>query len=380
MFAKFSMRSFMVALIFFFSLSCVSSAQEDEIQDWDKKLAAEYLDARAEWWLGWNSSKLGNETSCIACHTGVPYLMSRHRLRSEIGETDSSNAEKKTLAGVYKRVKKFDEITLYYQPPNYGEEKRLQSRGTETIQNAVICATIDAQQGLRNISQVTSVAFANLWKNQQKLEGSGKKGGWSWLDFSLEPWESADAEFYGVTMAAMAVGIAPGNYNQRAEIQKNVALLTEYLTSRFDDQHLHNKMAMLLASSYLEGLLSDVQEAKLIDEIFAKQRTDGGWSLFSLGSNSLDGESKWVRLDGTDQVAESDGYATGYTVYVLKRVGVSPDHERMKKAVHWLQTNQTEDGSWQGTSVNKKRNHATNIGKFMDDAATAFAVLALLEK
>jgi squalene-hopene/tetraprenyl-beta-curcumene cyclase len=79
-------------------------------------------------------------------------------------------------------------------------------------------------------------------------------------------------------------------------------------------------------------------------------------------------------------VTDSDGYATGYTVYVLKRVGVTLDDERMKKAVNWLKSNQTEDGNWRGNSVNKKRNHATNIGKFMDDAATAYAVLALLEK
>lgn len=380
MFAKFSMNTFTVTLIFSFSVGCTGSAQEAQNQDWNKKLATEYLDARAEWWLGWNSSKRGNNTSCIACHTGVPYLMSRQRLRSEVGETDPSDAEKNTLASVERRVNKFDEITLYYQPPRYGEEKRLQSRGTEAIQNAVVCATIDAQKGLENISSVTSVAFANLWKYQNRLEESGKKGGWSWLDFRLEPWESADSEFYGVTLAAIAVGIAPGNYHQQEEIQENVAMLKKYLTSRFDSQHLHNKMAMLLASSYLDGLLSDVQKAELIDEIIAQQRTDGGWSLISLGPKSLAGESKWVRLDGTDQITDSDGYATGYTVYVLKRVGVALDDERMKRAVSWLKTNQREDGTWRGNSVNKNRNHVTNIGKFMDDAATAYAVMALLEK
>jgi squalene-hopene/tetraprenyl-beta-curcumene cyclase len=380
MFAKFPLTSFRVTLIFSFGLSCVCSSQEEVSQGWDKKLAAEYLDGRTERWLGWKASNLGNETSCIACHTGVPYLMSRQRLRSGLGETEFSNAEKKTLASVHQRVEKFNDVTLYYQPPRYGEDKRLQSRGTEAIQNALICATIDAQSGLENISKVTSVAFANLWKNQQRLEGSENKGGWSWLDFGLEPWESADAEYYGVSLAAMAVGIAPGNYSQKEDIQKNVAMLRKYLTSRFDGQHLHNKMAVLLASSYLDGLLSEDQEASLVDNIFSKQRPDGGWSLFSLGSRSLDGEFKWVRSDGTDQVTDSDGYATGYTVYVLKRVGVTLDDERMKKAVNWLKSNQTEDGNWRGNSVNKKRNHATNIGKFMDDAATAYAVLALLEK
>ena len=97
---------------------------------------------------------------------------------------------------------------------------------------------------------------------------------------------------------------------------------------------------VLLASSYLDDLISEEQEASLVDYIFSKQSPDGGWSLFSLGSRALDGEFKWVRSDGTDQVTDNDGYATGYSVYVLKQAGISLEDERMKKAVNWLKSNQ----------------------------------------
>ncbi len=37
----------------------------------------------------------------------------------------------------------------------------------------------------------------------------------------------------------------------------------------------------------------------------------------------------------------------------------------------------TPAGAWRGVSVNKKRDPASHSGKFMSDAATAYAVLAL---
>ena len=47
------------------------------------------------------------------------------------------------------------------------------------------------------------------------------------------------------------------------------------------------------------------------------------------------------------------------------------------KGLAWLESNQSAMGAWEGVSVNKKRDPASHPGKFMSDAATAFAVLAL---
>jgi squalene-hopene/tetraprenyl-beta-curcumene cyclase len=85
----------------------------------------------------------------------------------------------------------------------------------------------------------------------------------------------------------------------------------------------------------------------------------------------------FVRHDGTEQDAASDGYATGFIVHVLLTAGVPKDDAKLAKGIAWLRSHQSATGEWPAISVNKKRDPATHVGKFMTDAATSFAVLAL---
>ena len=72
---------------------------------------------------------------------------------------------------------------------------------------------------------------------------------------------------------------------------------------------------LLWASAKLDGLLSSAQQESILDEIFGKQRPDGGWSLSSL-------EGSWQRYDGSPEVAEGDGYATGLIVLTLEEIAI----------------------------------------------------------
>ncbi len=67
----------------------------------------------------------------------------------------------------------------------------------------------DRAQGRRQPSDDTKKALSILWATQ--ITEGDHKGSWEWLNFGLEPWESKDSRFLGATVAAIAVGAAPGN-------------------------------------------------------------------------------------------------------------------------------------------------------------------------
>ena len=202
-------------------------------------------------------------------------------------------------------------------------------------------------------------------------------GGWRWLDFGLDPWEK-DGAYYGACLAAIAVGIARVSYPREPDRQPNVGALKQYLTNHFADRPLHDRVLALWASSWLPGALPEAEREPLIEELLALQEPDGGWSLPKLGRKppaAAAWSSHGVYPDG----AVSDGYATGLVVLALERAGIAAGTPNLRRGIGWLVANE-RDGTWPANYLNTKRNPQDNVGMFMRDAATAFAVLALTSK
>jgi squalene-hopene/tetraprenyl-beta-curcumene cyclase len=199
-------------------------------------------------------------------------------------------------------------------------------------------------------------------------------GAWSWLNFHNEPWEADDSQYWGSTLAAIAVGTAPGDYRSTPAVKEGLNLLTKYLQQGQPSQSLLNRLALLWASSRIPGLLKPEEQKAIVKEVLAKQQEDGGWSVSSLVVQT------WKRRDNTPLEIKSDGYGTGLATFVLLRAGVPRSQIEMKKALAWLSQNQDPgDGQWSAVSLNKKRDPSSDAGRFMSDAATAYSVLALTE-
>ena len=200
-----------------------------------------------------------------------------------------------------------------------------------------------------------------------------QKGAWLWLRFKNEPWEADDSDYFGASLAAVAVGIAPGNYQAAPEVQASLKLLREYLNREFAAQTTINRVLLLWAAAKVPGLLEPDRQKTIIGELLEKQQADGGWSLSSLSGN-------WKRADGTSQETASDGCATGLITFVLQQTEMSYENAKLKRGLVWLAANQDKtEGYWPAYSLNKnKENHISpETALFMNDAATSYAVLSL---
>jgi squalene-hopene/tetraprenyl-beta-curcumene cyclase len=242
-------------------------------EDWNPRLAAQYLDGRQKEWFAWPRAK-AEGGPCVSCHTGMTYLLDRPALRRALRESEPTPYEIGLLDGLRARVAKRDAQELAKKPasPRVGSRSRF------------LCSVSGAQGRGRvapRFSAEAEQAFDQLWSLQVK---DGKaKGAWPWFSYDLDPWETPESAFYGAAIAALAAGSAPAEYRDRPEIRARVNALTQYLQREQETQPLHNRLTLLWASSKLPGALPESMRQPLIDEILQKQQAEGGWTAESLG-------------------------------------------------------------------------------------------------
>jgi squalene-hopene/tetraprenyl-beta-curcumene cyclase len=337
-------------------------AADRNAPDWNRDAAAQYLDGRELWWQSWDRAQKDHGTLCVSCHTQAPFALARPALHGH-GE-DPSPAESAMLASVEKRVRIWKEAQPFYSDAVSGAGKEIESRNAESVLNAIILASYDARRG--HLSDITRTAFDNAWALQ--LKTGSDQGAWVWQNFDYAPWESKESQYYWAAMMAEVVANAPDNYRSDPGIAGHLAALRVYLLGHYAEQPLLNKIVVLWASPEFPGLLTPAARKELISEIDGRQHADGGWSLTDLGN--------WRRRDNTPLETRSDGYATGITVLAVEQNRVSNSY--VNRGIQWLVANQDKTtGAWPAWSLNKNRDPKSNVGQFMADAATGYAVLAL---
>src|SRR5664279_371486 len=360
------------------------SSMQNKQTDWDQQAAAKYLDDRMDLWFE-KATKLRTgpgTTSCASCHNTVPYALARPALRKAAGISQPTPQEAKLLDETMRRVDTY----ANHEPLSKGKDG--QSRGSEAVLNVLILANAVAEQNRSQLYTPINRALDELWAAQRT------DGAWDWLDTGMEPYETSDSVYYGVALAAIAVGTAHGYGNGTdGDVWGGVGRLRSYLKAHYAQQNLYNRTWALLASTRLPSVLSREQTVALAAELENMQNADGGWSLYRLGPWTWSKPNPPYEPKGKPDLAalaRSDGYATGLIAYALRQEELPVADSCLKRARAWLEANQQECQigpsrwrCWRTFSLNFDTEHGGESGEpwrrmFMSDAATAFAALALL--
>lgn len=301
----------------------------------DEPIAKEFSLDRAVHFLDSAALQWQKQRKCFTCHTNLAYLYARPCISID--------------AQAHQQVRSFAEELV---------NERWQAQGprwdAEVVAMAAALAVNDAASTL-NLHPTTKVALDRMWTLQRE------DGGWDWLKCSWPPFEYDD--HYGVTLAAIAVGVAPDDYDQSDVARAGIAGIRKYL-SNHPPENLHHRAMVLWASTYHDELISDEERTACCTDLFALQKQDGGWSAATLGD--------WKRADASEQdTLTSDGYGTGFVLYVLRQAGIPKSDVRLQRGIAWLKANQRESGRWISRSLYKDSKH------FLSHAGSAFAVMAL---
>lgn len=317
--------------------------------DWNPQLAANYLDGRQKEWFAWPRANTAVGV-CVSCHTGLPYMLARPALRTVLKEAGPSPYETGLLDAVKKRI------------PTFG------TTPAEPVLTALLLAEQDAPSG--RLSKETEQAFDSLWPLQ--ITSGPSQGAWAWNNTGRDPFSAPYGQYYGAALAALAIGVAPDGYQARPQIQKNLDALKKYLADQRNKQPLHNRLALVWASTRLKGALGDGDRKAIVTELIGKQQLDGGWTLESLGP--------WSPHPDAPHSEGSNPYATALAAFVLEITGLSTANPNVERALAWLRSHQdATSGFWEAQSMNRRYEPGSMPSQFMRDVATGFAVLALTE-
>lgn len=334
------------------------AADEPFADAFSLELAAQNLDNTALHWQ--------REHQCAACHTLPPYLMARPLLSSVAPEPPEVRAFFERI--VNERLE--------------GEPELPQDGISAVIIQTAAALAFHDRATTGTLHPATRTQLDRMW-TLQRADGS-----WEWPFRDTPPIKSD--EHYGVVLAALATGAAPENYAASEAARHGLENIRRYLAAN-PAYSLHQQGMLIWAGTFVDDLVPGFDAAGTIDRLREVQRADGGWSLASLTENpddpqrqtddgranrAADGHGReflvYVGRDKTYRSSlASDGYATGFTLYVLRQAGVSADDPAIRRGIAWIKANQRASGRWFTPSQSWHTQH------YISNAGNAYVIMAL---
>jgi squalene-hopene/tetraprenyl-beta-curcumene cyclase len=305
---------------------------EPKAKEFSPANATDYLDGVAQFWMKPNS--------CGACHANFAYLMARPLLG---GKPDPLLAE----------TRKFLEAYKPHDPQRFSSD-------SHAVSVAFALAWDDARTGGK-LRPSTRKALQRMWTLQAPT------GTWEPMGCG-EILPAETDTHHTLTLAALAAGIAPEGYARSSEAQDGLTKLRRYFAKN-PPQSLHAQTLLLWASLHLDGLMTAAERRATVQKLLARQGRDGGWSYEAL--------SAW-QMHPRLLEKDSDGYSTGFAVYVLRQAGVPANRAEITSGVRWLRNNQRASGRWVTPApVGKTEGRVGSRDLYAQNLGTAFAILAL---
>ncbi|MCA9134692.1 MAG: terpene cyclase/mutase family protein [Planctomycetales bacterium] len=307
----------------------------------DEPVAAEFSAERAARYLDRASLTWQKEKKCVTCHTNMPYLFARPALASTLPDSHE--------------VRDFYEE---YRTVRWAKRGPRESQGFWPV---VVASglTFNDVQTTGKLSQVARDVLDMMWTVQRE------DGGWKWPDCNYAPMEID--EHFGVTLAALTVGIAPDGYAETETAQKGLDKLRTFFQNN-PPKSLHHRAMIAWCSKRVGGIATAEERAAILEELLAQQLPDGAWSTAGFLTD-------WAGLDEADgpprDPAIGDAYGTGLVIVIARELGVPADDPRLAKGIQWLLANQRESGKW------FTRSPVRDGGNLISNTGSAFAVLAL---
>lgn len=165
--------------------------------------------------------------------------------------------------------------------------------------------------------------------------------------------------------AAIGIASAPDGYSETESARQALERIRKFAQANLP-QHTYAKGMLVWASAHVEGLATPDQRKAAIDKLLSLQRSDGGWALRQMLSDDPNQPAGRFAVD-----LPSDGYGTGFALFVLRQAGLPADDPRLGKGIVWLKSNQRTSGRWFHPTLSNRPNNV------LSNTATAWAVLGL---
>ncbi|MBL9146174.1 MAG: terpene cyclase/mutase family protein [Verrucomicrobiaceae bacterium] len=272
------------------------------------------------------------EHNCYACHSTFTYLAARSILDPLAPEVMKSRVMLERFNALM-----FDPQKVKLVKTHHVSRVRVLSAIELARHDAVTTGTL---------APTTRRMLDHLWSYQTH------EGGIDWIWVKEAP--QAIDNYWPAMMMAVGVGVAPDGYAATDKAKAGLDKLRGWFKAH-PPQTIHERGLVLISHAAMGGLLSEGEVRDHVAAIFAKQHSDGGWSMVDL--------APWTRKDNKPlDPSLTDGYATGFLMVALAKAGVTRKDERLQRGIAWIKTHQRASGGWFTQSPFHRDRIATNTG------------------